>query len=949
MRLVYLLLTILTGCIMNASTMAQAKQNPYTVEWNSPSADSTGSMPLGNGDIGLNAWVEPNGDLVFLISKTDAWDEWQRLVKLGRVRIHTSPAIDISHFKQTLDVRRGEMTVTMGDAGNRRSYKLWVDANSPVIRLQADGDKAFEMNVNLEVWRTKERILADGERYSAYEPGPGVTVTVYPDTVLPPKANVLSWYHQNRRSIWASTLDVQGMGALKDQFQDPLMNLTYGAAIVADHGIAKSPTVLNCPGSRSHEVLIVPLVKQCDTPELWEQALVAQVQAMTKLDAKSAYAKHIGWWKQLWQRSYIDVSKADVPTTIRDNGLTMRIGLAHDASSRYQGQMAQIRIYKQPLKPDEIARLASGQKLSPSSMQSLAASWPETGSTGLFEAFEGKSPVTEESIYGSAIALKADTGLEISSSGFLEGAKGVTLEAWINPSAQATEGMRVFDKITPGSGEGLLLDVWPSGALRFITPDGIIQSPPCLTAGKWSHVSATLDVASHSARIYCDGKEVARNDRESIPASTAQTITQGWILQRYITVSAGRGAYPIKFNGSIFTFQTTEPGELFDPDYRRWGGPYWFQNTRLAYWPMLASGDYEMMQPLFSLFEKMLPFNKARCRTYWNHDGAFFPETLYIWGAYTNMNFGADRQGKDISWVGEPCIRYHYNGMLELLALMLDYADYTKDKLFVDNQLLPMADELLAFWDHHYTRKNGKLFMNPAQSLETMWDCTNPTPDVAGLQWVLSGLLKLSPELLGTERMSDWTRLLGEVPAVPVAKRNGVKRIMQAEIQGSEGNVENPELYPVWPFRIYGVGKPNLDVALNTLQARKNKDNIGWQQGPVWSAYLGQAEQAGQLVADRFANKYPRGRFPGWYGPNYDWVPDQDHPSVAMSALQSMLVQETDKQILLLPAWPKDWDVSFKLHASQNTTVEVEYRGGVVTKLKVSPESRLGDVKVMVK
>ena len=32
-------------------------------------------MPLGNGDIGVNAWVEPSGDLLFYVGKTDAWSE----------------------------------------------------------------------------------------------------------------------------------------------------------------------------------------------------------------------------------------------------------------------------------------------------------------------------------------------------------------------------------------------------------------------------------------------------------------------------------------------------------------------------------------------------------------------------------------------------------------------------------------------------------------------------------------------------------------------------------------------------------------------------------------------------------------------------------------------------------------------------------------------------------
>ena len=40
--------------------------NEYDVVWNSPSKDASGSMPLGNGDIGLNVWVEEGEFLVLL-------------------------------------------------------------------------------------------------------------------------------------------------------------------------------------------------------------------------------------------------------------------------------------------------------------------------------------------------------------------------------------------------------------------------------------------------------------------------------------------------------------------------------------------------------------------------------------------------------------------------------------------------------------------------------------------------------------------------------------------------------------------------------------------------------------------------------------------------------------------------------------------------------------------
>ena len=68
-----------------------APVDEFNVVWDSPSANHHGSMPLGNGDIALNAWMTKDGDLHFYISKTDAWDDNARLLKIGKVRVHFEP------------------------------------------------------------------------------------------------------------------------------------------------------------------------------------------------------------------------------------------------------------------------------------------------------------------------------------------------------------------------------------------------------------------------------------------------------------------------------------------------------------------------------------------------------------------------------------------------------------------------------------------------------------------------------------------------------------------------------------------------------------------------------------------------------------------------------------------------------------------------------------------
>ena len=68
-----------------------------------------------------------------------------------------------------------------------------------------------------------------------------------------------------------------------------------------------------------------------------------------------------------------------------------------------------------------------------------------------------------------------------------------------------------------------------------------------------------------------------------------------------------------------------------------------------------------------------------------------------------------------------------------------------------------------------------------------------------------------------------------------------------------------------------------------------------------------------------------------------------------MIGLHEMLMQTSDNRIILFPAWPKNWDVSFKLYAPKNTIVECIYKNGRIEKLEVTPESRIKDLVDMSK
>ena len=63
-----------------------------------------------------------------------------------------------------------------------------------------------------------------------------------------------------------------------------------------------------------------------------------------------------------------------------------------------------------------------------------------------------------------------------------------------------------------------------------------------------------------------------------------------------------------------------------------------------------------------------------------------------------------------------------------------------------------------------------------------------------------------------------------------------------------------------------------------------------------------------------------------------------------MIAMQEMLLQEVGDKIYLFPSWPRQWDVRIRLHASHNTVVEAELRGGKVVNLRVTPAQRKKDI-----
>lgn len=746
------LLTASTGAI-NLS-----KLDKCNVVWTIQSDSAKGSMPIGNGKIGLNVWVEKNGDLVFLISHTDAFDENSINMKIGRIRVtlNPNPFIAGNYFKQELVLKEGAMYITGGSGATSIRLKLWVDANSQVIRVESASETNFTQIVRLETWRDTKKLFTNTQVSDMFHSFSGTNpyqTYIYPDTLEKVGSNGLRWFHYNQNLAQdpvAINLALQDLQGFAPQMVHPLQGRIFGAMLTGNnYALASngSMAIASISPSKQNNFSIGVLTLHPSTPTNWRSEVTGIMDKAKTVNYDSTWIEHKKWWSDFWDRSWIFVDYA--------------------------------------------------------------------------------------------------------------------------------------------------------------------------------------------------GKDLSQSKR-------VENLNQAYTLTRYLNACGGRGTLPIKFNGSIFSY-----GTATDPDYRRWGGPgFWYQNERLCYWNMLATGDFDLMQPWFNYFKNNLAIAKYRTQHYFGHEGAYFSETSTFWGTEVSAHYGWSPSATARNPQYLPTTTYvtrYWQGGIEQMLMMTEYYNYTKNQIFANEILLPHVEAITKFYDKHYDKRdiNGKIIFDPAQSLETWHTAVNPMPEIAGLKYTLAKLLTIN-ELGTADQRTLWQSILNKMPEIPTLQLDGMKMLAAGDSYSNSKNIENPEMYGVFPYKVFGIGKPNIDWAKNAQKVRRYPGWTCWFQDNEQYALLGNTKKSVDYIllrADTICHS--SSRFPAFWNSSYDWIPDIDHGGNLLLSLQLMLMQTEGAKITMLPAWPKEWNVDFKLKAPDNTTLEGTCTEGTLTLNSVLPETRRKDVEVL--
>jgi hypothetical protein len=489
------------------------------------------------------------------------------------------------------------------------------------------------------------------------------------------------------------------------------------------------------------------------------------------------------------------------------------------------------------------------------------------------------------------------------------------------------------------------------------------------------------------------------------PDGAGFNVSQTYAMSRYMNavqsrvVDAGGAAdqQPIKFNGLAWT--SKRPGSAgskggagcadgLGPDCREWGPDAWHQNTRLAYWPMLADGDFDQLDVFITYYLRTMPFLRARAQALLPGASAF-PDML--WQTETATVFGAFTE---VDWVGsgtDACTRprpadlppylqansYIYLDAFgdgptgELGLIILDAFAYTGDAAALATRLPWIFGALDYFTYRFVDAGTGAVRIAPTQACETLWSpwpitasserVEGDAPTIAVVTRLLERtLLEVPAALLPAARRAAFAAVLAAMPALPLAGANKTLLAPAILATGPTHNSESVALYAVHPARHFSIGRlltggvPSIAAAIATFYTDPNaggsaEGNNGWHQGTMHAPLLGlRAETAALLVNRTRGTPLPGYRFPFFSAEDGmgDEAACEAFSNLAAGVQHALLQAGEHGEIVVLPGWPCAWDVHFKLRAPANTTVEGVFKGGKLLSLSVVPASRAADVIV---
>ncbi len=287
----------------------------------------------------------------------------------------------------------------------------------------------------------------------------------------------------------------------------------------------------------------------------------------------------------------------------------------------------------------------------------------------------------------------------------------------------------------------------------------------------------------------------------------AEFVEKHYTYYLYVMASSSRGAYPPRFGGMIWKT---------GGDYCRWGAMHWYHNLSCYYRSLPEAGRWELMEPMYRMYEGMYRSCAIAARQYWGTKGIWIPETVGFDGL-EELPEEIAREARDLYLLRKPwelrslefrrfadkkhphCSPWNWKGPGQWIngewvyhslhgdpfgylvhiptttakvayMFWLRY-DYTRDKEWLRNHAYPMLKGTAEFFVNFPNLRvgtDGRYHLHNMNNHEPVRGCQDPMESIAAMKGILPLAIR-SSRILGVDAdlRQRWQNVLDSLTTLP--------------------------------------------------------------------------------------------------------------------------------------------------------------------------------------
>lgn len=457
----------------------------------------------------------------------------------------------------------------------------------------------------------------------------------------------------------------------------------------------------------------------------------------------------------------------------------------------------------------------------------------------------------------------------------------------------------------------------------------------------------------------------------------------------YYMASSSRGLLPPKWNALLFATAG---------DQRQWGSQFWVWTTEMLYFPLSKADAIDLMDPYFDMYVRQLPNCEKAARQRWGSRGAYFPETTAFDGPtvlpddvaaefqdvllgrkkHTELSHRADAMCRFDSHLRAATrpredrytwISHVASSGSELAVQAWWRYRYTGDTEWLRTHAYPLLRGTVEFYRYLVKKgKDGRYHLSGTNAHEDFWGVEDGIMDLAAIRGTVPLAIRAAEILdVDVDLRATWKEFLDKLAPYPMgsdprakALTGGVlaEDVWAAGYLGDVNGQHNPEdvwLNPVFPFEdwtletrdaaVDKIVQKTLDLAPRHASVLRGAGLGTAIRTPIAVSRAGRGTDLPAVLSSYYAafSPLPNG-MSLFEGPT---APSVEHLGLLTTTLQDALVQSVSPRpgepeiIRVFPAWPNEWQASFRLLVRGGFLVSSATREGKVDLVEI--HSRHGE------